>query len=112
MGARRRSALRRQWLARRLAGSAHPPRRNRRHRRARRSSVLSGVEMPALKIQRIVSLALACSIGFLNVSAQRKRIVAVEQTEFSAEDTAVKRPVPIPLAVMAILRTDSRVIHE
>ena len=41
--------------------------------------------------------------------AQGKRAIVAEQTEFSAEDEGMKRPVLIPEDVLAILRTDDAV---
>ncbi|HEY6969800.1 MAG TPA: hypothetical protein VJA94_11390, partial [Candidatus Angelobacter sp.] len=41
--------------------------------------------------------------------AQRKGPDASEQTEFSAEDSAVKNPVPVPADVLNILRKDDLV---
>lgn len=54
---------------------------------------------------------LMLSISF-NAVPQSTQTLGLEQTEFSAEDEAVKKPAEIPIDVLALLRQDERVKNE
>jgi len=59
--------------------------------------------------KRIVAVLLAFLVTRNQATACGKAAQPSEQRHFSAEETGVKKPVPIPEAVLAILRKDEQV---
>jgi hypothetical protein len=60
-----------------------------------------------MTVKKIITLALfvTCVVG----GGEEMRSHPAEQVHFSAEDTSVKRPVPIPDQVLAILKEEEKV---
>src|SRR5579863_7769326 len=61
-----------------------------------------------MRIPVLLAAGLMLSVSF-KAAPQVTQTLALEQTEFSAEDEAVKKPAEIPVDVLALLRLDERV---